>query len=116
MIDYGKPVRDTMVVNVSRDAKHPREMTDDRHVYAGPQPRVTGQSTPPRDRLAGHQIEPRQELPQRKLGFDPVAVGKVFILNPDRHPTTRIVQPDNGLDPEEGIGRGDVLPGGRKVR
>ena len=104
MIDYGKPVRDTMVVNVSRDAKHPREMTNDRHVHAGPQPRVTGQSTPPRDRLAGHQIEP------------PVAVGKVFILNPDRHPTTRIVQPDNGLDPEEGIGRGDVLPGGRKVR
>ncbi len=48
MIDYGKPVRDTMVVNVSRDAKHPREMTDDRHVHAGPQPRVTGQSTPPR--------------------------------------------------------------------
>ena len=49
-----------------------------------------------------------------KLGSSGLQAGEH--VTPDRHPTTRIVQPDNGLDPEEGIGRGDVLPGGRKVR
>lgn len=87
-------MKETVVANISKNATRPYELTDDAK-HPQPPSRTGVQKPQPRDPLAGHQPPAPAPLDLR------------------RAPMTKNI-PESG--PLEGLGRGQVRPGGKKVR